>query len=328
MGSGKRSDPIRYRLAMARRLLGRRVRGRLTLVVGGLLSGLLLAECAARATLPAPWYDRLHVASADPLLGLDLRPGQDFSFEGSWVRIPRTRVRISEQGLRDERIDIPKPKGTRRLLCLGDSWTFGWGVEREDSFCSRLSGLLGGGWETVNLGVPGQNSSQEVRRLELQGLQYEPDLVLVQHNVGDLERPLDSSTLNTGGAALVSRVALARLLLHAGHSLGAGGGAGDGEPHDSIPWDGEAESRVAFARLAELGRIHHFESIVFTTAPNLTGLTAALDDSGIVYASLGPALDGPAEELFIPEDGHWTAEGHRRVAELMAATLRETGLVR
>lgn len=282
----------------------------------------------ARTAVPASWHERLHVACEDPLVSVDLRPGADFSFEGAWVEIPPTRVVISSQGLRDEELAEPKPEGVRRLLCLGDSWTFGWGVELEDSFCSRLDVLLGDGWETVNLGVPGQNSSQEVRRLELHGLRFEPDVVLVQHEAGDLEPPLDNSHLGTFAGFVASRLALFRVILRARHSGQAAQvepvSGEDGSPAD--PWDGLADSSAALSRLAELGRERGFRSVVFTDAPQLTGLMQQLEADGIAHASLSPALDGPEEELLIPGDEHWTAEGHRRVAELMAAELRARGL--
>jgi hypothetical protein len=303
---------------------------RLTLVLAGTVLGLLIAEGVARRQLPAPWYSELYEACEDPLVGVDLRASADFAFEGAWVEIPTSRVTISAKGLRDEQVVAPKPPGIRRLLCLGDSWTFGWGVEQADCFCSRLDGLLGDGWETVNLGVPGQNTAQEVRRLALHGLAFEPDLVLVQHEEGDLEPPLDISNMDTPGAFLASHLALYRLVLRAQHA-GQAWSSEDWEPGEhgvvgADGWDGLAESRAAFASLAELGRERRFEVVVFTDAPHLGELVGSLEGAGIHHASLLPALDGPEEELFIPEDGHWTAEGHRRVAELMASTLRELGL--
>ena len=306
-------------------------RRRLALAVVATLLALLVAEGVARHRLPRSWYSRLYVACEDPLLGVDLRPGADFTFEGAWVEIPPTRVTISSQGLRDELIQVPAPEGTRRLLCLGDSWTFGWGVEQQDSYCSRLEELLGGKWETVNLGVPGQNTVEEVRRLELHGLVFEPDIVLVQHEEGDLEPPLKTSNVGSIGALVASHVALYRLVLRARHGGQAWSTQGWRRVGNGavglLGWDGLAESRAAMTRLARLGRDRGFEPIVFTDVPDLRELIEVLDAEGMHHASLLPALDGPAEELLIPEDGHWTAVGHRRVAELMATTLKQFGLV-
>ncbi len=305
-------------------------RRRLILVVISTLVGLLLAEGIARSRLPASWYDELHVASEDPLLGVDMRPGADFSFEGAWVELPPTRVTISSQGLRDDEVAPAPAEGTERLLCLGDSFTFGWGVEAEDAFCQRLEGLLEPAWETVNLGIPGQNTKQQIRRLELQGLAFAPDVVLVQFEEGDLEPPLDYSHLGTLRYLLASRSALARLVILAGQpresQFEQEWEAGENGVVGAEGWNGRAETRAAFSRLAELGREHGFDPVVFTDAPQLNEITQHLEAEGIPWESMLPALEGPEELLFIPEDGHWTAEGHRRVAELMAYRLAQHGI--
>jgi hypothetical protein len=254
--------------------------------------------------LPAPWYDRLHVLSEDPLLGADLRAGEDFIFEGSWVEIPPTRVTISSQGLRDEHIQIPKPEGLQRLLCVGSSPTFGWGVEQADSFCSQLDHLLGDRWETVNLGIPGQNSGQQVGRVELQGLRFEPDIVLVQLGMADLNPH--------------------RALFRLNHDETEGDVIRLGDDGKPEPWDHLEELESAFAHLAGLSQEHGFSTVVFTSA-DMPEVTETLNGHGLIPRSLLPALDGPASVLQIAGDEHWTPAAHRRIAELMADELRAAG---
>ena len=59
-----------------------------------------------------------------------------------------TIVETNSLGLRDDEIDFSKP----RILCLGDSFTFGYGVESSETFCSILERRFGGQFDFVNAG--------------------------------------------------------------------------------------------------------------------------------------------------------------------------------
>lgn len=65
---------------------------------------------------------------------------------------------ISAQGLRNEPISMPKSPDTFRILALGDSFTFGWGVDLADSWPKLVENKLrsmGKNIEIINAGVPG-----------------------------------------------------------------------------------------------------------------------------------------------------------------------------
>jgi lysophospholipase L1-like esterase len=71
------------------------------------------------------------------------------------------RVDINQLGLRD-RPDLAweKPPGVRRVVCLGDSFTFGWGVDEASTWVRRIEPGLrrrarGAAVATVNCGVAG-----------------------------------------------------------------------------------------------------------------------------------------------------------------------------
>ncbi len=68
------------------------------------------------------------------------------------------------------------PKDGYRVLCVGESVTFGWGVEAEESYPAQLAGELG--VEVVNAGIPAMRPTQMVRWLERNTKTIEPDLVL------------------------------------------------------------------------------------------------------------------------------------------------------
>ncbi len=66
--------------------------------------------------------------------------------------------RINSKGLRGEEIDYLR-NPSHRILCLGDSFTFGFGVEEQESWPARLQQQLTAGSATVveviNAGVMG-----------------------------------------------------------------------------------------------------------------------------------------------------------------------------
>ncbi|MBM4048232.1 MAG: SGNH/GDSL hydrolase family protein [Planctomycetes bacterium] len=90
---------------------------------------------------------------------------------------------INRLGFRGVREWLPKkPKDTLRVLCLGDSCTFGLGVKFEDCYTVRLEALLNAPgasqrFEVLNAGSPGYSSYQGWRILEKQLADFEPDVV-------------------------------------------------------------------------------------------------------------------------------------------------------
>jgi GDSL-like Lipase/Acylhydrolase family len=76
----------------------------------------------------------------------------------------------------------PEP-GERRILCFGDSNTYGINLPAEASYPAQLGRMLdrdeGNPWRVVNLGYPGQNSAQVRARLAENLALYRPEVVIV-----------------------------------------------------------------------------------------------------------------------------------------------------
>lgn len=90
---------------------------------------------------------------------------------------------INELGLRDdEEMKVEKPEDTQRVICLGDSFTLGYTVERQHLFVDQLENW----WneeerkvQVVNTGTEGYSTDQEVAWLLKHGDDWQPDLVLL-----------------------------------------------------------------------------------------------------------------------------------------------------
>ena len=101
-----------------------------------------------------------------------------------------TQVDINSKKLRDQEHSYEKTPGTRRVLMLGDSLTFGWGVRFADTTSQLIEERLnrsGGPWEVINAGVGNYNTSQEVAYYLAEGQRYEPDVVVLNYFINDAE---------------------------------------------------------------------------------------------------------------------------------------------
>jgi lysophospholipase L1-like esterase len=118
----------------------------------------------------------------DDVLGWRNRPGAR-----GWFEIPdsSTYVRISSEGLRD--LLHGRKTGRYRILVLGDSFVWGFGVEDEHRVTNRLQQRLGQSVEVINAGVSGWGTDQELLYLRKTGRLFEPDLVVLVLGLEDLE---------------------------------------------------------------------------------------------------------------------------------------------
>ena len=99
------------------------------------------------------------------------------------------RYRINADGVRGEALPPPHPT-RKRILFLGDSYTFGWGVDDHETYPEQTEALLHQhldslNVEALNLGVPGFNTLQEYELLTAQAEAYRPDLIVVGYVMND-----------------------------------------------------------------------------------------------------------------------------------------------
>lgn len=117
-----------------------------------------------------------------PTLGWELRPN-----------VRTERVTSNSQGLRGSREYTAEPTdGTRRVLCVGDSFTFGAGLRDDETMPARLEVALNGDgtgrWEVLNFGVEGYGTDQLWLYFAEKGLRYKPEIVVLSFFELNLER--------------------------------------------------------------------------------------------------------------------------------------------
>ncbi len=128
----------------------------------------------------------------------------------------QTEVRISGQGLREDREYSPAHPSVRRVLALGDSFTMGYSVEQPRTWVRVLERLLNQGarYEVINAGVPGYSTRQELVYLEEEGMGLRPDVVLLGFFLGNdiTDNALPALPVELLGGRLISAGARSGLL--------------------------------------------------------------------------------------------------------------------
>jgi lysophospholipase L1-like esterase len=165
---------------------------KLLVMAGSLALLFVAAEAVSALFLPAPvvWRYPQEAYLYDPGLLHRLEPNQR-AFTHAHP------VVTNSYGLRDDEFPLRPAPGRVRVLCLGDSLTFGKGVALPDTYPKQLETLLNGSgerrYEVINAGVSAYDTWQEVKYLGEQGWTFEPDLVIVGFYANDIvPRPRSS----------------------------------------------------------------------------------------------------------------------------------------
>ena len=133
-------------------------------------------EAWLRFTIPPMQQGRLYEYSAKTKRLKLMKPLAD-------MRIFGAHIQTNDLGFRDDEAHIPaKQPGEYRIVVIGDSFTFGPGVEYGHLFTTLLGSRLARSHpqvKVINLAVEGYNIIQYEGVLEEVGLGLKPDLVLV-----------------------------------------------------------------------------------------------------------------------------------------------------
>src|ERR1041385_8150104 len=98
---------------------------------------LLLCLVACEIALRLAGYGNLEIYEPDARLYWKLKPNQD-----CFTKVDHKPVHVNAQGTRGPEFAADKPTNTFRILSLGDSRTFGWGLADEETYSRRLEKLL------------------------------------------------------------------------------------------------------------------------------------------------------------------------------------------
>ncbi len=152
----------------------------LTLVAVEVLVRVLWSRLNRQAVIPLTL--KTHRFTANKVMGYELVPGSAAFEDNAWYR-------INADGIRDRDFPLAKPEGALRIAAVGDSVTFGLGLELEETWPKQLERELRRTHphaEVINFGVMGYNTPQEAERIEEKVLKYSPDLIIVGFSLNDI----------------------------------------------------------------------------------------------------------------------------------------------
>jgi hypothetical protein len=172
---------------------------KLLVLLASFVAAVLIAETVLRVIRPLDTANSHEFRVPHPRLGWVLQAGASYR-----NRMPGATsfVTYNSAGFRDVEHAAPIVDGRTRIVVLGDSFMEGYSVELEESFHRLLERRLdeaGRSVETINLGVGGYGTLQQLLLYHEVGRQYAPQLVLlglypdndVRSNSAELEAMLD-----------------------------------------------------------------------------------------------------------------------------------------
>lgn len=102
-------------------------------------------------------------------------------FRPGWIG---QEIELNQKGYVGRIYDNERDYDKTRILMLGDSIAFGFGVRPEETFSSILD-LSEEQVEVINLAVQGYGTDQELIRFQEEGLYYKPDVVILNFCLGN-----------------------------------------------------------------------------------------------------------------------------------------------
>ncbi len=97
-------------------------------------------------------------------------------------------IRTNGQGMRnDGDFPVESENHKPRLMIVGDSYSFGYGVSNEETYAYQLAGMIPG-WEVMNMAVSATGTDQNYLTYEHHGARFKPDIVILGFYVLDYNR--------------------------------------------------------------------------------------------------------------------------------------------
>ena len=267
-------------------------------------------------------------------------------------------MHTNNHGFRDNKdYRYAKRAQVKRVVLIGDSFSFGNGVEEPGRASNLLEMLLGDAIEVYNLAISNYGLDQAFLMLRERGFAYQPDLVLVGFSDAMFERLSRGVTasgwskpffkivdgqlqlnLQPDKAVLAPKSLLEHSYLWELIKIRVSALPPNRAARDAI---GAELTEKILAEIAVASKSHGAQLVVFSInskyildrpSDGPPALNRLIDKLARRYdfhfLDLYSSFQGPDyARFFYPIDGHYNLEGHMRVAEELCVGLRSLGLL-
>ena len=165
------------------------MKNNIVILIGSLAVAFAAMEVVLRIFLPTPiqWkYPQEHYIY-DNEIGHWLQPNQDSYTHDK-------QVKTNSKGIRDHEYPDHRGPNVVRVIAIGDSQTFGKGLQLSDTWPKLLERRLnerGGNkkWEVINCGLSATDTWQHEIILERMIKEYHPDIAIIAVYANDVTKP-------------------------------------------------------------------------------------------------------------------------------------------
>jgi hypothetical protein len=323
---------------------------------------LIVAELACRQLIPqwtSQHEDTSLVWQYDPELGWSQKPDTSTT-----IKYPQFEISVQTNsiGLRDKEYPFERTD-KKRILFLGDSYTWGFGVEYEERFTEILESRHPE-WEMINAGLSGYGTDQEYLYYLKEGHKFNADVVILLLYYNDFENNYRSEqfyyhkpyfTIENGNLVrhnnpvpesslsqkieryIETRTVLIRkirFMFNFFISLATYHFKSEEAQRYTGGFTNFKESKPItnklLATLKEEVEANNSKFILFGV-PIRPGLAKNLDKlaikENIQYLNLDPFFDGKEKENEIPGTDHWNTKGQLLAADVMEKFLISKGVL-
>ncbi len=272
----------------------------------------------------------------------------------SIYRFKNALVKTNDEGFKDKNYPKEKSKNTKRIIGIGDSGMFGWGVEEEESYLTQLENRLNKKndslqFEIINTSVPGYNTVMEVEVLEKKIQLDQVDLVIIDFITNDFELP--SFIRKKPNFTTLEKSFL--LMFFEGDFFSKKQKRDEWLIDSPMDKEGYFESKVenvpdeyrnlvgkeayvfAMKRLKELGDQYGFEILVLSQSPHLKipkVVTETCHKLDLKFIDFAPhwekykSENPTAQWKLSDDDWHPRAEGHRAISNTLFEVIQKLSL--
>lgn len=265
----------------------------------------------------------------------ELRPDMKVNFNGILVE-------TNSHGWRNKIYSTYKDRHTIRIVTIGDSHMFGWGVPENKRYTNVLETMLNlkfseKKWEVINTAVPGYNTYMEVETLERKTLAYKPDIVIMEYIGNDLDLPnfimdnpsyfslthyylidfLGKRTVLISAKCELISSPMFKDLITGGMRFG-GGNDLSLVPEQYRHMEGWGSFAISMSKLKKMQRKYNFDVVVCIShnypvdiVPKIMELCNQLK----FYVLFSPQKDDPISLVLSKDDKHPSVSGHKLIAD-------------